>query len=199
MTTESLPFTGDPDADRYLAKNPLALLIGMVLDQQVPLEKAFIGPWRLRQRLGSELDTGAIAAMPAERFAAFFAEKPALHRFPGSMAGRVQAACQHVVDHYGGNAAAVWATAASGDELLGRLKAVPGFGEQKARIFLALLAKRLGVRPSGWEEAAGAYGKPGSHLSVADIDSADALLAVREQKRAMKAASRGLVVPANGT
>ncbi|MGA2531211.1 MAG: HhH-GPD-type base excision DNA repair protein [Acidimicrobiales bacterium] len=189
-TAKSLPFTGDPDADRYLVDDPLALLIGMVLDQQVPLEKAFSGPWVLRQRLGKELDAAEIAAMNPDELTALFVERPALHRFPGSMAGRVQELCRLLVQEYGGNAAAVWTGAATGAELFKRVKALPGFGEQKARIFVALLAKQLGVRPNGWESAAGAFGEAGSLASVADIDSPAALIAVREHKRAMKAAAK---------
>lgn len=189
-TAKSLPFTGDPDADRYLVDDPLALLIGMVLDQQVPLEKAFSGPWVLRQRLGKDLDAAEIAAMNPDELTALFVERPALHRFPGSMAARVQELCRLLVQEYGGNAAAVWTGAATGAELFKRVKALPGFGEQKARIFVALLAKQLGVRPKGWESAAGAFGEAGSLASVADIDSPAALIAVREHKRAMKAASK---------
>ena len=187
-TAKSLPFTGDPRADKYLVEDPLALLIGMVLDQQVPVEKAFAGPWVLRQRLGTKLDAANIAAMPSDELTALFVERPALHRFPGSMAARVQDLCRLLVQDYGGDAAAVWTTAATGDELFKRVKALPGFGEHKARIFVALLAKQLGVRPKGWETAAGPFGKAGALASVADIDSPGALLAVREHKRAMKAA-----------
>ena len=189
-TAKSLPFTGDPDADRYLVDDPLALLIGMVLDQQVPLEKAFSGPWILRQRLGMALDAAEIAAMNPDELTALFVERPALHRFPGSMAARVQELCRLLVQDYGGNAAAVWTGAATGAELFKRVKALPGFGEQKARIFVALLAKQLGIRPKGWEDAAGAFGETGSLASVADIDSPAALIAVREHKRTMKAAAK---------
>ncbi|MGD0874727.1 MAG: HhH-GPD-type base excision DNA repair protein [Acidimicrobiales bacterium] len=188
-TAKTLPFTGDPRADKYLVDDPLALLIGMVLDQQVPLEKAFAGPWVLRQRLGTKLDAAKLAAMPPADLTALFVERPALHRFPGAMAARVQDLCRLLVQEYDGDAAAVWTTAATGDELFKRVKALPGFGEHKARIFVALLAKQLGVRPKGWEEAAGPFGKTGSLASVADIDSPDALLQVREHKRAMKAAA----------
>jgi uncharacterized HhH-GPD family protein len=188
---KSLPFTGDPKADKYLAEDPLALLIGMVLDQQVPLEKAFAGPWVLRKRLGAKLDAAKIAAMDPDELTALFVDKPALHRFPAAMAARVQDLCRLLVDEYGGKAAAVWTTAASGDELFKRVKALPGFGEQKARIFVALLGKQLGVRPQGWEKAAGPFGRAGSLASVADIDSPGALLAVREHKRAVKAAAKG--------
>jgi uncharacterized HhH-GPD family protein len=187
-TAKTLPFTGDAEADKYLVDDPLALLIGLVLDQQVPLEKAFAGPWILRQRLGSELDAAAIAAMDPDQLAALFVERPALHRFPGSMAARVQELCRILAEQYGGNAATVWTTAPTGEELFKRIKALPGFGEHKARIFVALLAKQLGVRPEGWEKAAGAFGERGSLASVADIDSPAALIAVREHKRATKAA-----------
>ncbi|MGA2529289.1 MAG: HhH-GPD-type base excision DNA repair protein [Acidimicrobiales bacterium] len=186
--SKSLPFTGDPDANKYLVDDPLALLIGMVLDQQVPLEKAFAGPWVLRQRLGRELDAAEIAEMDPDRLASLFIERPALHRFPGSMAGRVQELCRLLVDKYGGDPAALWTTSATGDELFTRVRELPGFGEHKARIFVALLAKQLGVRPKGWERAAGTFGEPGSLASVADIDSPEALIAVREHKRALKAA-----------
>jgi len=184
----ALYLSGDPEADQFISDDPLALLIGMVLDQQVPLEKAFAGPWILRQRLGTELDAADIAAMDPGRLAALFVERPALHRFPGSMAARVQDLCRVLVEEYGGDAASVWTTAATGEELFKRVKALPGFGEHKARIFVALLAKQFGVRPKGWEKTAGSFGKPGSLASVADIDSPSALIAVREHKRAMKAA-----------
>jgi len=185
-----LYLSGDPEADRLLSQDPLALLVGMVLDQQVPLEKAFSAPFLLRQRMGTELDATKIAAMAPDKFAAFFIERPALHRFPASMAARVQDLCRLLVDDYGGDAAAVWTTAETGDELLKRVKALPGFGEHKARIFVALLGKQFGVRPPGWEKAAGPFGQPGSLASVADIDSPDALIAVREHKRAVKNAAK---------
>ena len=187
-SAKSLPFTGDPEANKYLVDDPLALLIGMVLDQQVPLEKAFAGPWVLSQRLGHGLDATELAEMNPDELAALFVERPALHRFPGSMAARVQELCRVLVRDYGGDAAAVWTTATTGEELLKRVKALPGFGEHKARIFVALLAKQLGVRPKGWERAAGSFGEPGALASVADIDSPAALIAVREHKRAVKAA-----------
>ena len=185
-TPRSLPFTGDPRADKYLVDDPLALLIGMVLDQQVPLEKAFAGPWVLRQRLGTELDAAKIAAMAPDELAALFVERPALHRFPGSMAARVQDLCHLLVQEYGGDAAAVWTTAVTGDELFKRVRALPGFGERKARIFVALLGKRLGIRPEGWEKAAGPFGQAGSLASAADVDGPGALLAMREHRRAVK-------------
>ncbi len=185
-----LPVTGDPDADALLATDPLALLIGMLLDQQVPMEWAFAGPARLRERLGGTLDAAAIAAMDPDDLEAAFKEKPALHRFPGSMAKRTQALCAHLVEEHGGRAERVWTDAADGREVLRNLRALPGFGEEKAKIFLALLAKRFGVRPAGWEEAAAPFSDD-QHRSVADIDSPEALEEVRLFKRAMKAKGKG--------
>ena len=180
-----IPVTGDPEADRLLAENPLALLIGMLLDQQVPMEWAFRGPFTLRQRLGG-LDATAIAAMSPDTLEAVFRAKPALHRFPGSMAKRTHALCQHLVDEYGGDAGAVWRGVTSGDELYARLVALPGFGPEKAKIFQALLAKRLEVRPDGWERAAAPFSDD-TPRSVADIDSPENLQRVRAWKQAQKA------------
>jgi uncharacterized HhH-GPD family protein len=185
-----LYLSGDPAADQLLTEDPLALLIGMVLDQQIPLERAFKSPLDLQERLGGSLDVGAIAAMDPDALAAVFAEKPALHRFPSSMAGRVQEVCRVVVDQYGGDAAAIWTSAADGKTLLANLTALPGFGAQKARIFAALLGKQLGVRPSGWRESSTPFGEAGSFLSVADIDSPEALTKVRRHKQQMKAAAK---------
>lgn len=185
----ALPLSGDPKADDLLATDPLALLIGMLLDQQVPMEKAFHSPYDLKERMGGRLDAAEIAAMDPDELASMFAERPALHRFPGSMAGRTQELARQLVEHYDGDAAAVWTRATTGTELFVNVKALPGFGEQKARIFIALLAKRLGVQPPGWEDVAGAYGKPG-WFSVADIDGPDALARVREHKKAMKAEAK---------
>ena len=182
----TLPLTGDDAADALLADDPLALLIGMLLDQQVPMEKAFRGPYDLKERLGGRLDAEEIATADTEELAAVFARRPALHRFPGSMATRTQELCRHLVEHHGGRAEAVWTDATDGGDLFARVGALPGFGEQKARIFIALLAKRLSVTPPGWEEAAGLYGRKG-WFSVADVDGPDALARVREHKRAMKA------------
>ena len=189
MASRTLPLTGDPKADELLEDDPLALLIGMLLDQQVPMEKAFRGPYDLRERLGGRLDAGEIAAMDGEALAEVFRRPPALHRYPGSMAGRTQDLCAALVEHYEGRAEAVWGTAETGQALFANLKALPGFGDQKARIFTALLAKRLGVTPPGWEDVAGAYGRPG-HFSVADVDGPESLAAVREHKKAMKAAAK---------
>jgi len=190
----SLAVTGDPNADRLLATDPLALLIGMLLDQQVPMERAFRSPYDLKERLGGRLDAAEIAAMDAEALAAMFRGPPALHRFPGSMAGRTQDMCRMLVQDYDGRAERVWTTAGTGDALVANLRSLPGFGEQKARIFAALLAKRLGVTPPGWEKAAGPYAAAG-HFSVADIDGPEALAAVREHKKAMKAAAKAKAPP----
>lgn len=185
-----LHLSQDPDADRLLSEDPLALLVGMVLDQQIPLERAFRSPFDLKERLGGTLDAAAIAEMDPDRLASVFAQPPALHRFPGSMAGRVQELCRRIADDFGGDAAAVWKGASSGRELLATLKSLPGFGDQKARIFLALLGKQLGVRPDGWREAADTYGEEGSFRSVADIVSPESLAKVRSYKQEMKARAK---------
>jgi uncharacterized HhH-GPD family protein len=187
----TLHLAQQPEADRLLAKDPLALLTGMLLDQQIPLEKAFTSPYVLAQRLGiKKLDAELIAGYDPEALAAIFTKPPALHRFPGSMAGRVQALCVVIRDEYDGDAAAVWSNATTGAELMKRLKTLPGFGAQKAQIFTALLGKQLGVQPDGWREAAGAYGEEGSYRSVADIVDAASLSKVREYKKQMKAAAK---------
>ncbi len=185
-----LHLTGVPDADALLSRDPLALLVGMVLDQQVTMEKAFSSPAELARRLGGSLDAAAIAAMDPDELAAAFKERPALHRFPGSMAGRVQEVCRVVAEEYGGHADAIWNEARSGKDLVDRLSALPGFGAQKSKIFAALLGKQLGVRPRGWREATAPYGGAGTHLSVADITDARSLQKVREAKKAMKAKAR---------
>jgi len=184
-----LPLTGDEHADQLLEDDPLALLVGMLLDQQVPMEKAFHSPYDLKQRLGDRLDAADIATRDPDELKDMFKERPALHRFPGSMADRTQELCRRIVERYAGDAARVWTSAATGDELLANLRELPGFGEQKARVFTALLAKRLGVKPQGWEQAAGAYGQPG-HYSVADIDGPDSLAAVRAYKKEQKARAK---------
>lgn len=180
----------DPDADRLLSEDPLALLIGMVLDQQVPLERAFRSPFDLRERLGRPLRAGELAETDPDQLAAIFAKPPALHRFPRSMASRVQEMCRSIRDDYGGDPERVWEDAATGEELFARVRALPGFGEQKARIFVALLGKQLGVTPSGWREVAGPFGEEGSHRSVADIEGPESLAQVRDFKRSMKSAAR---------
>jgi uncharacterized HhH-GPD family protein len=180
----------DPEADELLAEDPLALLIGMVLDQQVPLETAFAGPKKIADRMGG-FDAAEIADYDPDKFAALCSEKPAIHRFPGSMAKRIQAMAQIIVDRYDGNAAAVWVAGdPDGKELLRRLKGLPGFGEQKAQIFLALLGKQYGVTPTGWRAAAGEFGKAGTHISVADIVDAKSLGEVRSYKKQMKVAAK---------
>lgn len=190
MAPVRLALSQDPAADALLSDDPLALLIGMVLDQQIPLEKAFRGPFDLRERLGGRLDAAGIAAMDPDELGGVFATPPAIHRFPRANAARVQELCRIVVDQYDGNAAAVWTGAGDGAELLRRVKALPGFGDQKARIFVALLAKQLGVQPPGWQEAAGAYGQPDSFVSVADIVGPESLARVRSYKKEMKAAAK---------
>jgi uncharacterized HhH-GPD family protein len=183
-----LCLTQDPEADALLAREPLALLLGMLLDQQVPMEVAFIGPQKLVARLGS-LDVHQIAGYDPDAFAAVAATPPAVHRFPGSMAKRIQAVCQFIVEHYDGSVEALWTRDdPTGAQVLARLKALPGFGEQKARIFLALLGKQRGVTPEGWRAAAGPYGDVGSYRSIADVVDAASLTKVREFKRAAKQA-----------
>ncbi|MGW2552440.1 HhH-GPD-type base excision DNA repair protein [Streptomyces sp. NPDC001635] len=187
----TLHLAQDPEADALLGRNPLAALIGMLLDQQVPMEWAFKGPWTIAQRLGTdELDAHEIAARDPEAFAALLSQKPAVHRYPGSMAKRVQQLCQYLVEHYGGDPEAVWKGVGSGRELLKRLEELPGYGKQKAQIFLALLGKQLGVRPEGWREAAGPYGEDKSFRSVADITGPSSLAKVRAYKQELKAAAK---------
>ncbi len=183
----TLRIAQNPEADALLGRSPLAALVGMLLDQQVPMEWAFTGPYTLAERMGSDdLDAGRIAAYDPDAFTELFTTKPALHRYPGSMAQRVQQLCRFLVAEYDGDASAVWRDATTGAELLERLNALPGFGAQKARIFLALLGKQFGVRPKGWREAAGPYGEAGSHRSVADITGPDSLVEVRAYKQKAK-------------
>jgi uncharacterized HhH-GPD family protein len=184
------------EADRLLSKDPLALLIGFVLDQQIPLEWAFRGPFELTQRLGTGLDAAELASTDPDKLAAVFAERPSLHRYPASMAKRVQALCAVVVERFGGRADAVWREPKTGKELLANVRLLPGFGDQKARIFVALLGKQLGVRPPGWEEASAPYGEPGSLRSVADIVSKESLEEVRAAKKAMKAKAKAAAAQA---
>ncbi|GIJ28901.1 (Fe-S)-cluster assembly protein [Micromonospora qiuiae] len=180
----------DPEANQLLLRSPLALLTGMVLDQQVPMEKAFSSPYVLTQRLGHDLDARKLAEYDPQALVALFAQPPALHRFPKAMAARVQEVCRLLVERYDGDAARLWADPADGSELLARIAALPGFGRQKAQIFLALLGKRFGVRPQGWREAAGDYGDPDVHRSVADVTDAESLRLVREYKQQMKAVAK---------
>ena len=179
----------DPAADRVLSEDPFALLCGMLLDQQFPMERAFAGPAKILERFGS-LDPREVAAADPEEFAALCATPPAVHRFPGSMATRVQALAAHVVAEYDGRTERLWSDAADGPDLLRRLQACPGFGKQKAQIFVALLGKQLGVQPDGWAEAAGDYAEPGSYRSVADVVDPASLDRVRAFKKEKKAAAR---------
>ncbi|MEU8488072.1 HhH-GPD-type base excision DNA repair protein [Streptomyces sp. NPDC048641] len=187
----TLHLAQEPDADALLGRSALAALVGMLLDQQVPMEWAFAGPHTIAQRLGADdLDAHEIAAYDPEAFAELLSTKPAVHRYPGSMAKRIQQLCQYLVEHYDGDASAVWEGVKDGKELLKRLNDLPGFGTQKAQIFLALLGKQLGVRPKGWREAAGAYGEAKSFRSVADITGPESLTKVRAHKQEMKAAAK---------
>jgi len=186
----SLHLTDDAEADELLTENPLALLIGMLLDQQVAMEVAFSGPLKIRERVGA-VDARTIAETDPDDFAAAFKQTPAVHRFPGSMAGRVQTLCRALLDDWDGDASAIWTEGdPDGATVLKRLKALPGFGEQKAKIFLALLGKQRGFDGAGWREASAPYGEEGSFRSVADIVSPETLLKVRETKRAAKAAAK---------
>jgi uncharacterized HhH-GPD family protein len=188
MSTGTLQITGDATADDLLNHDGLALLLGMLLDQQVPMEWAFMGPATLRERLG-HLDATRIAAMDPEDLVAVFCAKPALHRYPAVMARRAHELCVFVTDEYGGDASRIWTEASSGADLLRRLRALPGYGEEKSRIFVAILAKRFDVRPEGWEAVAGPFADP-TPRSVADIDSPESLAKVREWKKAQKAAKK---------
>ena len=184
----NLQLVQDPAADALLESNPFALLIGMMLDQQYPMEHAFAGPKKIADRIGG-VDPFEIADYDPEEFATLCSKTPAIHRFPGSMAKRIQTLAQIVVDQYGGEASALWTAGdPDGAEVLRRLKGLPGFGEQKAKIFLALLGKQYGVTPKGWREAAGDYGKAGSFMSVADVKDAGSLEKVRSYKKQAKAA-----------
>ena len=176
-------WTDNPEANALLESDPLALLVGMVLDQQVKMEKAFGGPYELKKRLG-HLDVHKIAAMDPDKLDKVFRERPALHRFPGNMARRVQAMCAAVVKDYGGDAASVWRDARTGDELAARIAKLPGFGEMKTRIMVSILAKKFGVKPPGWEKQAASW------HSVADVDSAETMAHARDVKRDMKARAK---------
>jgi uncharacterized HhH-GPD family protein len=173
-------WTEDPAANKLLEADPLALLIGLVLDQQVKMEKAFAGPYELKRRLG-HLDVKKIASMDPDKLGAVFRERPALHRFPGSMATRVQALCRAIVKDYGGDAGSVWKDARDGDDLAARIKKLPGFGEMKVKILIAVLAKKFDVKPRGWEKHAASW------HTVADVDSVESMAQAREVKREMKA------------
>ena len=185
----TLRLTGDEQADRLLSESGFALLIGMLLDQQIAMEVAFLGPYRLAERLDGPLDPANVAATDPEELESLFRTKPAIHRYPGSMATRVHALATHLVEHHGGEASAVWDDAEDGADLKRRLQALPGYGDQKARILIALLGKQCGVRPRGWEGAAGEYAEPG-YRSIADVLDEETLQRVRESKQAAKAAAK---------
>ena len=185
MAHVTFPVTGDAEADQLLVDDPLALLIGMLLDQQVPMEWAFKGPATLKARMG-RLDAEEIAAMSPDAIDAVFREKPAVHRFPSAMAKRTHALCQHLVDEYGGDAAKIWQRTEDPQVVFDRLRALPGYGDEKAKIFLAILGKRFGEAPVGWEQLAGPFGDV-EPRSVADIDSREAFQQVRAWKKAQKA------------
>jgi uncharacterized HhH-GPD family protein len=187
----------EPEANELLSRSPLALLIGMVLDQQIPLERAFSAPLDLVRRLGYEPTAAELAEFDPVALAGIFSERPALHRYPKAMAGRVQEMARLIVDSYDGEPERLWTTAETGGELLKRVSALPGFGAQKAKIFVALLGKQFGVQPTGWRGAAGAFGAEGSHLSVADISDAESLARVRSYKQELKAAAKAAKAPAS--
>ena len=184
-----LRLTGDAAGDALLSSNPFALLVGMMLDQQIRMEIAFLGPHRLAERLGVTLTPHTIASTSPDDLEAAFRVKPAIHRFPGAMAGRVRKLAEAVVDGYDGDAEAVWRDVTDASVVHARLAALPGFGDEKASIFMALLAKQLDVRPRGWKAATGEYGLKG-YRSIADVTDPDSLLLVRESKQAVKAAER---------
>lgn len=187
--------TGNVAADALLDTDLNALLIGMVLDQQVPMEKAFSGPAVIAERMGGRFDVAAIAALSEDEFVALCAQKPAIHRFPGSMGKRVHQVCRVLVEQYDGRAENVWSDATAGDDVKQALMSLPGFGAEKATIFTALLGKQRGVTPLGWRDAAAPYGEDGVFRSVADIVDDDSLQRVRETKRALKAAKRAAAAP----
>lgn len=187
MTNQPLRLTGNPEADALLSEDDNALLIGMVLDQQVPMEKAFSGPLVIAQRMGGRLDVAKIAAMSEDEFVALCAQPPAIHRFPAAMAKRIRQTCQVLTEDYDGQATNIWRDARSGDEVKANLARLPGFGADKAAIFTAVLGKLRGITPEGWRTAAGYYGEPGTFRSVADIVDHDSLQKVRETKKAVKA------------
>jgi uncharacterized HhH-GPD family protein len=192
----AIHITGVPEADQVLTDDPFALLLGMMLDQQYPMEHAFRGPAKLLERFGT-LDPARVASANPEEFAALCAQPPAVHRFPGSMASRMQALAALIVEKYDGDASALWSGVDSGSELLRRVMELPGFGKQKAQIFVALLAKQLDVRPDNWEAAVGDYAQPG-YRSVADVVDPESLLRVRDFKKEKKAAAKSARADVSG-
>jgi uncharacterized HhH-GPD family protein len=190
MTNTPLRLTGDPDADQLLTDDDNALLIGMVMDQQVPMEKAFSGPLVIAQRMAGGFDVAKIAAMTEDEFVALCAQRPAIHRFPAAMGKRIYQVCRVLTEKYDGQAANLWNQARSGEEVKSNLAGLPGFGADKAAIFTAVLGKQRGVTPEGWRTAAGYYGEPDTYRSVADIVDDESLQKVRETKRSVKAAKK---------
>lgn len=186
----SLMVSQDAPADALLDRDPLALLLAMLLDQQVPMERAFAAPYELAQRLGHDLDVHELADYDPDELAELFAKQPALHRYPKAMAGRVQHICQALVERYDGDVTGLWRDVSDAHELLERLVALPGYAIQKAQIFVALLGKQRGVQPEGWREVAGSYGEEGVYRSVADVTDAESLAKVREHKQQMKTAAK---------
>lgn len=189
MTHGTLWITGDPEIDGLVNSDPLALLIGMLLDQQISIELAFTGPSRLKTRLGGSLDAATIASWDPDDFAAHCAQKPAIHRFPGSMAKRIQALASHIADTYDGDASRLWADAESATTVADRVGAMPGFGPEKTKIFIAVLAKRFGISPAGWESASAPFSDH-QPRSVADMGSEDEWAQVRAWKAAQRAAGK---------
>lgn len=187
------------DADELLSRDPFALLVGMLLDQQIPMERAFAGPVQIAARMEGSFDPCTVAAYDPDGFVEVVAGPPAVHRFPTAMAARIQTLAKHLDEEYGGNAAAVWADVKSGDDLLARLSALPGFGAQKAKIFVALLGKQMKVRPRGWREASEPYGEDGAFKSVADVTDAGSLAKVRQYKQEQKVEQRPLARPVRQT
>lgn len=187
----SLMLSQDPAADALLDRNPLALLLGMLLDQQVPMERAFAAPYEMQRRLGADLDAHQLAEYDPDALVEIFARQPALHRYPKAMARRVQELSRALVERYDGDVTGLWRNVRDAGELLNRLLALPGYGKQKAQIFVALLGKQRGVQPSGWREVAGAYGEEESYRSIADVTDPKSLAKVREYKQRMKLAARG--------
>lgn len=188
-STTELHLSQDPEADAVLSRDPFALIVGMLLDQQFPMERAFQGPAKVLERFGS-LDPGRVAGAEPGEFADLCATPPAIHRYGRSMAARIQALAAVVEGEYGGDTSRIWTEASSGDDLLARLKELPGFGDRKARIFAALLGKQLGVRPEGWREAIGPYAGEGTYMSIADVVDQATLDKVRAWKKEQKAAAR---------
>ncbi len=188
--SKKLCLAQQPDADEMLSRDPFALLVGMLLDQQIPMERAFAGPVSIAKRMAGPFDPSTVAHYDPDAFVEVVAGPPAVHRFPTAMAARIQTLAKHLDEEYGGNASALWSDVKSGDDLLARLSALPGFGAQKAKIFVALLGKQLGLKVDGWREAAGAYGEEGATRSIADVRDPDSLLAVRAFKKEAKAAAK---------